>query len=307
MMGKSVNIFRMTYGNFEQEKCHISNMEPGDICFYRFIGGNTSETEAFIDQLYTLKEQNVLLIGIFRFPFRFEGKKRLQTAVAQYYRMYELCDAAVYFNSDGMMNILEPGTTVRAANEIFNRLEETAVKGLEDMVGGSGEMNIDFKDIQTFIQAKTGPLFLHTFEGDSFDEPLTHVISSPHLPEDYAEGKRMIINIGYTQDVDMDSFRQINLRLHDLFHKADLFKLGTYFINEPGSRFKITLLVGGIEHPYPMPEDMSKLAPKSLWLKRKWDKMIQQTKDAKWMPSAIHNERILNLQNKMKKKDKVQN
>jgi cell division protein FtsZ len=286
-MKNSVRIFQIKQEITEKDLSMLSTMESDDICFFRFVGGNVGETKGLIEQLSSLKEKRILLFGIFRFPFRFEGKKRLHTAVAQYHQMKEICDAVTYFHSDGMMDILEPGTTIKEANLTFDSLEESPIVALSEMIHVPGEMNIDVQDIQTLIKNKKGPLFIRTFEGDSFDEPLKYSISAPYLPQDYADGEQMIINIGYSQDVDMGAFRQINLRLNDLFHKADLFKIGTYFIDEPGHRFKITLVVSGILDPYPRPEKMKRMSLERHWFKRKWDKLFRKGQNSKWLAPML--------------------
>lgn len=276
-MERSVRIFQIRAGAVDESV--IQQMRPDDICFFHFIGGNPSETENFVEYLQSIKEAKVLLIVLFRFPFRFEGKKRQQMALMQYYMMRDLSDAIIYFNSDGMMEMVGPETPIREANQIFNTFEEKVVNELKELIDETGEMNIDVKDVQTFIKSRKGPLFFHSFEGESFDEPLKYAISAPYLSPDYADGDHMMINIGCTRDVNMESFRQINLRLHDLFHKADLFKLGTYFIDEPGHRFKITLLINGIKDPLPRPESMKqRLLPTPVQFKRKWKKAVEKGK-----------------------------
>ncbi|WP_170287546.1 cell division protein FtsZ [Aquibacillus halophilus] len=276
-MDKPAKIYQIKSTLFETEKAVAANLEPDDLCFYRFIGGNSSETAELTNQLCELKEKKILLIGVFRFPFRFEGKKRFQTATIQYLRMKELCDAVIYFNSDGLMETIDANTTIRDAHLTFNAIEERTIEALKEMIEMTGNMNIDFQDIETFIKANKGPLFIHTVEEESFDEPLKYLFSTPYLPNDFTDGKQLIINIGYTQEVDMEAFRQINLRLHDLFSKADLFKLGSYFIDEPGQRLKITLLVNGIDDPIDTPDDYKKL-PKYKELFRKWQILAEKGK-----------------------------
>ncbi|MRG86314.1 FtsZ/tubulin family protein [Salinibacillus xinjiangensis] len=280
MMEKPVTVYKIKHSQFHMDFHRLEDrMERDDFCFYLFVGGDSNETKQLFEHLRQLKSKKLLVIGIFRFPFRFEGKKRMQTAITQYFHMKNLCDSIIFFHGDGMLDMIPPGTTVLDAHDIFNSLEEETVRGLEEMICEPGEMNIDAQDIQTFIKDSKGPLFLHTIEDDSFDEPLKYLISAPYLPNNYSDGKQMILNIGFTRDVDMDSYRQINLRLHDMFHKADLVKLGSYFMNETGKRFKITILINGIDDPYPQPKQLKqppKVSFKSDWLKEKWDRLIEK-------------------------------
>lgn len=236
----------------------IVECEHDNLCFYRFIGGNPSETEELSTKLQALKESKPLLIGVFRFPFRFEGKRRQMTAREQYFMMKDICDAVIFFDSDGLMETIDPTTPIHKAQTAFDMIENQTIHTLLEMVDETGKINIDYQDIKTFINRNRGPLFLHTFEGSDFDEPLKYLIATPYLPRDFTEADQLIINIGYTKEVDMEAFRQINLRLNDLFDKADLFKIGTYLMDEPGRLFKITLLVNGIEDPVEAPKPSNK-------------------------------------------------
>lgn len=260
--------------SFSLDKPVETILESDHLCFVRFIGGNASETEELVNHLHSLKEKDKLLIGVFRFPFAFEGKKRTHTAACQYFRMKELCDAVMYFHSDSLMNMIDNSTPIRDALMIFNSIEDYTIESLLQLIDKTGEMNIDLHDIKSFVNQYEGPLFIHTVEGDSLDQPLKYLITTPYLPEDFFDGKQLIINIGYTRDVDMETFRQLNLRLHDLFSKADIFKIGSYFIDEPDRRFKLTLIVNGMNDPIEAPDNYKKI-PKYNNLLRKWHRMTE--------------------------------
>ncbi|SRR5690625_2694705 len=276
-MEAPVNIYQLNNVSLQSDKVKIERLKKDDICFYRFIGGNVSETEELTRTLSELKEKEPLLIGLFRFPFRFEGKKRFHTAKIQYFRMKELCDAIIYFNSDDLMQTVDEKTPIHEAYTHFDKIEEKAIFSMRQIIEQPGNMNIDFQDIETFIKQVNGPLFLHTIEGHFFNEPLKYLISTPYLPEDFVDGKQLIINIGYTRGVDMEAFRLINLRLNDLFSKADLFKLGSYFIDEPGERFEITLIVNGIDDPFDKPDEYKGI-PKYKTFVKKLQQMTDKQK-----------------------------
>lgn len=274
-MEKSVTLFQFQQSLSDKQLKLLDELHRDDVCFFRFIGGNSGDTEKLIDQLSALREKGVLLFGIFRFPFRFEGKRRLQTAIVQYFEMKERCDGITYYFSDGMMETLVPHISIQAANQAFDEMELMPVKALENMLQHPGTVNIDVQDVFTFVRSHKGPVFVRTIEGDSFDEPLKYSVSAPYLAQDYMDGKQMMINIGYGQQVNMESFRQISLRLNDLFNKADLFKLGTYHIDEPTERFKITMMVNGLSDPFERPETMHWTSQSRTWIKRKWNKLAK--------------------------------
>lgn len=264
--------------DFSDRKQSIrAELERDDLCFYRFIGGNPSETLELRNKLQSLRDRKSLIVGIFRFPFRFEGKRRQQAAKEQYFIMREICDGVIFFESDDLMETIDPSTPIHDAQKAFDDIEERTINTLREMVDETGKINIDYQDIKTFIQKNPGPAFLHTFEGRNFDEPLKYLISAPYLPKDFTEGELLIINIGYTRGVDMEAFRQINLRLNDLFDKAELFKLGSYFIDEPGQRFKITLLVNGLRDPVEtIKEEYQQSTSKYKSFIKKWQRLADK-------------------------------
>ncbi|MFS0672148.1 cell division protein FtsZ [Ornithinibacillus sp. 179-J 7C1 HS] len=263
--------FKMNTDFSDKKQSTIAELQQDDISFYRFIGGNPSETEGLRTKLQNLRARKPLLIGVFRYPFRFEGKRRQATAREQYYIMRDFCDAVMFFDSDGLMETIDLTTPIHEARHTFDTIEDQTINGLRDLVDETGKINIDYQDVKSFIYRNRGPLFLHTIEGRNFDEPLKYLIATPYLPKDFFEGKQLILNIGYTRGVDMEAFRQINLRLNDLFDKADLFKIGSYFIDEPGQRFRITLLVNGLDDPIENPKVSSnKTTTKYRNFIRKW-------------------------------------
>ncbi|MBO8172998.1 MAG: cell division protein FtsZ [Bacillaceae bacterium] len=283
-MGQEVSIFIFKQSVGNKDMSQVSQIEPDDICFFRFRGGNPGETEEMVESLYRLKETQGFLIGIFRFPFKFEGKKRLETAVMQYHQMKGICDAVTYFDSDGMMELMDPEVPYKQAQETIESLEEAPVRIVEEMVRLSGEINIDVHDIKTLLKGDDGPVFIRTIEGDSFNEPLKYAISAPYLAPDYAEGRNMIVNIGYAREVDMNTFRHMTLRLNDLFHKADILKMGTYSMDEPGQRFKVSLFVTGIEDPYPLPEQgVATRINQRYQIRHKWNLFKKKCVNNRWM------------------------
>ncbi len=246
----------------------LAHAKAGDFCFYQFSGGNQTETEMLEETLSTLKGYPVCLIGVFRFPFRFEGKRRMATAVGQYYRMRDVCDGITYRSGDGMLELLDDHTSLQHAERAIEWSDGEPARVIKNMLNVSGAMNIDAHDVATFIRQAEGPIYIHSFTGD-LDEPLKYILSVPYLPQDYVDGTMLLVNIGYSREVDMSLFQQMNLRLTDLFHKADLFKLGTHYMEDADTRFTVTILVSGLADPAPRPRDLPKFYASRLWFKYK--------------------------------------
>ena len=276
-MADTVRIFKVKQGLGADSAALISNIHRNDFCFFRFSGGNTGETARLIEDLCNLKTTGVFLIGIFRFPFRFEGKRRLQTAMLQYQQMRELCDTTTYIRADGMLETLNEETSLEDAYQRFDWIEDAPIRSIEELIQFTNKTNIDAEDVRRFLSDSKGPIYIRTFEGDKFDEPLNDILHAPYLPHDYTEGRQLILAIGCSRNVGMDTFQLMNLRFNDLFHKCELFKLGTYFFDAPaGNHFRITLMVNGISDPYP--QILHRFQKQRLWLMRQWHLMAYKGK-----------------------------
>lgn len=251
-MADRVRIFKVKQGLAADSAALISNIHRNDLCFFRFSGGNTGETARLIGDLCNLKTTGVFLIGIFRFPFRFEGKRKLQIAMFQYQQMRALCDTTTYIRADGMLETLNDEMSLEDACQKLDWMEDAPIRSIEELIQFTNQTNIDAEDVRRFLSNSKGPMYIRTFEGDKFDEPLNDILHTPYLPDDYTEGRQLILTIGCSRKVRMDTFQWMNLRLHDLFHKCELLKLGTYFFDAPtGNHFRITLMVNGIRDPSP--------------------------------------------------------
>lgn len=265
---ESARIFTVRQSLDDETLQLLAQAKAGDFCFYQFSGGNQTETEMLEDTLSTLKDFPLCLIGVFRFPFRFEGRRRMAVAEGQYYRMRDVCDGMTYHTGDGMLGVLNEHTALQHAERVIEWLDGEPARVIENMLNVNGAMNIDPHDVAAFVRQSEGPIYIHAFAGD-LDEPLKYILSVPYLPHDYAEGTMLLVNIGYSSDVDMSLFQQMNLRLTDLFHKADLFKLGTHYLEDADARFTVTILVSGLADPVPRPRDLPKFYASRLWFKRK--------------------------------------
>lgn len=95
MMELFVKTYERDHETHQKDLSNVQAVKDRHLCFYRFIGGNEHDTVELVSELDDLKRKHQLLIGVFRFPFRFEGKKRSQTAAEQYFKMKELCDAVI--------------------------------------------------------------------------------------------------------------------------------------------------------------------------------------------------------------------
>jgi cell division protein FtsZ len=279
-MGDMVRIFKVKQALGADSEALISNIRGNDLCFFRFSGGNVGETPRLIEELCDLKATGVFLVGIFRFPFRFEGQRRLQTAILQYYQMRELCDAVTYIHADGMLETLNEETSVEDAYQKFDWVEDEPIRAIEEMLRVSEQASVNAEDLRTFLSQTKGPVYTRTLDTDASDEPLHDVLDTPCLADDYTEGRQLIAYMGCAKDMPMSTFQLMNLHLHDLFHNCESFKLGTYFLDKPGrTRFRITLMVNGIADPYPQTQPFRRFRVQQLWLKRQWSLMTYKGKN----------------------------
>ena len=115
------------------------------------MGGGTGTGAApVVAQL--AKEMGILTVGFVTKPFKFEGKRRMQFAMSGIERLRHNVDTLIVIPNDKLLGLMDRRATMTDA---FARTDEVlmqSVQGITDLINKSGEMNLDFADVQTVMR-----------------------------------------------------------------------------------------------------------------------------------------------------------
>ena len=98
------------------------------------------------------KNQGVLVIGVVTKPFGFEGKPRMNNAVAGIERLKQNVDTLIVIPNDKLLQICDKRTSIPDALKKADEVLQQGVQGVTDLISKPGLINLDFADINTVMR-----------------------------------------------------------------------------------------------------------------------------------------------------------
>ncbi len=194
------------------------------------------------------KEMGILTVGIVTIPFRYEGRKRIKSAIEGITKMEKHVDALLIINNEKIREIY--GNL--AGSEAFGKADEVltvAAKGIAEIITVEGHINVDFADVDTVMKG-SGIALMGTGEGSGENRAEIAVkaaLTSPLLDNTDIKGaKNILLNIvSGEQEATMDEISYINEFVQDQAgNNADLI-WGNNVNKSMGEKIVVTIIATG--------------------------------------------------------------
>ena len=144
------------------------------------------------------KERNALTIGVVTRPFNFEGQRRATTAEAGLEELRAAADSVIVVPNQRLIDTMDRKLPIREAFRKGDEILLHGVQSISDIVTESGEINVDFADVESIRRnAGSALMGMGSATGDN-RAPIAaeQAISSPLLEQtDIAGAVGMIVNI----------------------------------------------------------------------------------------------------------------
>ncbi len=172
------------------------------------------------------KEMGILTVGIVTIPFRYEGRKRIKSAVKGIKEMQDNVDALLIINNEKIREIY--GNL--AGSQAFGKADEVlqvAAKGIAEIITKDGHINVDFADVET-VMKNSGIALMGTGTGTGENRAqiaVKQALTSPLLDNTDIKGaKNILLNImSGKKEATMDEISEINEYVQDMAgNNADL-------------------------------------------------------------------------------------
>ncbi|UAY51639.1 cell division protein FtsZ [Ferruginibacter albus] len=202
------------------------------------------------------KDLGILTVGIVTTPFSYEGKKRLAQAEEGILSLKNHVDTLLVISNDKLRHQFGNLKMKEAFGKADNVLA-TAAKCITDVIGSTGQINVDFADVCTVM--KNGGVAIlgnASAEGENRAQmAIENALNSPLLNDNDIKGARWIlININSAEgetEFTMDEVEVIqNYLLSQAGEDTDVI-LGLGYDNTLGNHIGITLIATGFEHKDP--------------------------------------------------------
>ncbi len=143
------------------------------------------------------KDMGILTVGVVTKPFRFEGKTRMNNALAGIENLKASVDTLIVIPNDKLLEIVDRRTTMPDAFKKADEVLQQAVQGITDLINVPGLINLDFADVQTVMTDK-GIAHIgigHAKGDDKAVEAVKQAVASPLLETTIEGATHVIINI----------------------------------------------------------------------------------------------------------------
>ena len=161
------------------------------------MGGGTGTGAAPLIALLA-KERGALTIGVVTRPFNFEGQRRAAAAEAGLEELRAAADSVIVVPNQRLIDTMDRKLPIREAFRIGDEILLHGVQSISDIVTESGEINVDFADVESIMRdAGSALMGMGRATGDN-RAPIAaeQAISSPLLEQTNIAGAvGMIVNI----------------------------------------------------------------------------------------------------------------
>ena len=172
-------------------------LEGADMVFITCGMGGGTGTGAAPVIADIAQEMGALTVGIVTKPFSFEGKKRMDQALAGLEELKKHVDTLIIIPNDRLREIIDKSTSlVDSFKEVDNVLRR-GVQSISDLIAVAGLINLDFADVKAVME-KRGKALIGIGMGIGEDRAAAaarQAIESPLLETSISGATDAIINV----------------------------------------------------------------------------------------------------------------
>ncbi len=183
----------------EEDREHLQTIvENANMVFITAgMGGGTGTGAAPLIATQA-KERGALTIGVVTRPFNFEGQRRAATAEEGLDELRAAADSVIVVPNQRLIDTMDRKLPIREAFRMGDQILLHGVKSISDIVTESGEINVDFADVESIMRnAGSALMGMGHATGDNRAQiAAEQAISSPLLEQTNIAGAvGMIVNI----------------------------------------------------------------------------------------------------------------
>ena len=195
-------------------------------------------------------EMDILTIGIVTKPFGFEGKRRMDQALAGIAELSQYVDSLVVIPNDRLKQVTDTRITLQNAFEVADGVLARGTQSISDLISVSGFINLDFADVSSVMKnAGHAHMGVGSATGkDKAEMAARAAISSPLLESSISGAHGILISITVSPDVGLEDVDVAsNLIAAEASPDANVI-WGVTFDNELEDEMRITIIATGFEN-----------------------------------------------------------
>jgi cell division protein FtsZ len=235
----------------KEEIREILSMDTKMIFITAGMGGGTGTGAApVIAQV--ARELEILTVGIVTAPFVFEGKKKMNQALAGIEELKQSCDTVLVILNDELRDIYG-NLSIRDAFAQADNVLTTAAKGIAEIITVPGYVNVDFEDVKTVMSnSGTAVMGSASTEGENRARRAAEMaLASPLLSDKDIHGaQKVLLSIisGEKAELQMDELAEITDFITEMTGDEAEVIFGHGIDDELGESIQVTVIATGFDH-----------------------------------------------------------
>ncbi len=173
------------------------SLEGADMVFVTCGMGGGTGTGAAPVVAGIAQELGALTVGIVTKPFSFEGKKRMDQAMAGLEELKKNVDTLIVIPNDRLREIIDKSTPLLDSFKEVDNVLRRGVQSISDLIAVAGLINLDFADVKAVMEKRGNALIgIGMGTGDNrAAEAAEAAVSSPLLETSISGATDAIINV----------------------------------------------------------------------------------------------------------------
>ena len=180
-----------------ESKAAIDALKGADMVFITCGMGGGTGTGAAPVVAEIAQDLGALTVGIVTKPFSFEGKKRMEQAVAGLDELKKHVDTIIVIPNDRLRELIDKTTPMLEAFREVDNVLHRGVQSISDLIAVAGLVNLDFADVKAVMKDRGNALIgIGVGSGDGRAvEAAKQAVSSPLLETSIDGATDAIINV----------------------------------------------------------------------------------------------------------------
>lgn len=196
------------------------------------------------------REVNALTVAVVTTPFAFEGKKKLQLALAGIDKLRKQVDTLILIPNQYLLKVVENNTPIKKAFLLADDVLRQGVQGISELITEPGEINIDFADVKTVMKGRGDALMgIGMGEGSTRAvDAARAAINNPLLENASIDGaKSVLVNLAGGDGLTLQEYQDVVELITENCAEDALIIAGQAYNPELGEKIKVTVVATGFE------------------------------------------------------------
>lgn len=195
-------------------------------------------------------EEGILTVGVVTKPFQFEGKHRMETAIAGLAELEKYVDTLIVIPNQNLFRIATEKTTFADAFAMADEVLHSGVACITDLMVKEGLINLDFADVKA-VMAGMGKAMMGTGEASGeqrASEAAESAISNPLLDDVSMRGATgLLISITGGNDLTLYEVDEAASRIREEVDASANIILGATFDQSLDGKIRVSVVATGLE------------------------------------------------------------